>query len=78
MLEAFVKYFKKLSPDIVTGYFSDSFDLPYLKSRAEVSLERTFAMKNSKITWTGIPVIAANSITLVLCVYLIYLKIQYR
>jgi len=30
------------------------------------------------ITLHSLPVIAANSITLVLCVYLIYLKIQYR
>ncbi|MFA5992613.1 MAG: DNA-directed DNA polymerase [Candidatus Pacearchaeota archaeon] len=37
MLEAFVKYFKKLQPDILTGYFSDGFDLPYLKARAEVN-----------------------------------------
>ena len=35
MLEAFVCYVKKISPDILTGYFSDGFDLPYLKSRAE-------------------------------------------
>ncbi len=35
MLEAFVKYIKEISPDILTGYFSDGFDLPYLKARAE-------------------------------------------
>lgn len=31
-----------------------------LKSRSEVSLERTFTFKNSGKTWTGIPIIAAN------------------
>ncbi len=35
MLESFVKYVKEYSPDILTGYFSDGFDLPYLRARAE-------------------------------------------
>ena len=26
---------KKISPDFLVGYFSDGFDLPYLKARAE-------------------------------------------
>ncbi len=35
MLEAFILYIKKLSPDLLVGYFSDGFDLPYLRARAE-------------------------------------------
>ncbi len=35
MLEAFVSYVKQQEPDILTGYFSDGFDLPYLRARAE-------------------------------------------
>ncbi|MDP2925234.1 MAG: DNA-directed DNA polymerase [Nanoarchaeota archaeon] len=35
MLEAFVEYVKKYSPDILVGYFSDGFDIPYLRARAE-------------------------------------------
>lgn len=35
MLEGFVNEIKKYSPDILVGYFSDGFDLPYLKARAE-------------------------------------------
>lgn len=31
-----------------------------LKSRSQVSLDRTFTFPNSKFTWTGVPVIAAN------------------
>ena len=31
-----------------------------LKSRSEVNLERTFVLKHTGKTWTGIPVIAAN------------------
>ncbi len=31
-----------------------------LKSRSQVSLERTFKFRNSKKSWTGVPVIAAN------------------
>jgi len=35
MLEAFTNHIKKLSPDILVGYFSDGFDLPYLRARAQ-------------------------------------------
>ena len=35
MLEKFVKYVNDYAPDVLTGYFSDGFDLPYLKVRAE-------------------------------------------
>ena len=35
MLEAFTEHIKKLSPDILVGYFSDGFDLPYLRARAQ-------------------------------------------
>jgi len=31
-----------------------------LKSRSQVSLERTFTFRHSKRTWTGVPIIAAN------------------
>jgi len=36
MLEKFVECVNEYSPDILTGYFSDGFDLPYLKGRADV------------------------------------------
>ena len=35
MLKGFIKNVKLYNPDILTGYFSDEFDLPYLRSRAE-------------------------------------------
>lgn len=35
LIEKFVYYVKKYNPDILTGYFSDGFDLPYLKARAD-------------------------------------------
>ncbi|MDD5700131.1 MAG: DNA-directed DNA polymerase [Candidatus Nanoarchaeia archaeon] len=35
LLEKFAEYIKKISPDFLTGYFSDGFDMPYLKARAE-------------------------------------------
>jgi len=35
MLGKFVNYVREYSPDILTGYFSDGFDLPYLKGRAD-------------------------------------------
>lgn len=35
LLEKFTQYVKEISPDFLVGYFSDGFDLPYLKMRAE-------------------------------------------
>jgi len=35
LLRSFCKNVKEYSPDILVGYFSDGFDMPYLKSRAE-------------------------------------------
>jgi DNA polymerase elongation subunit (family B) len=35
MIEKFVEYVKKYSPDFLVGYFSDGFDMPYLRARAE-------------------------------------------
>lgn len=35
MLEKFVEYVRKFNPDILTGYFSDGFDLQYLRARAQ-------------------------------------------
>jgi len=35
LIEKFCETVKKISPDFLTGYFSDGFDLPYLKARAD-------------------------------------------
>jgi DNA polymerase I/DNA polymerase-2 len=35
LIEKFCEHVKKISPDFLVGYFSDGFDLPYLKARAE-------------------------------------------
>ncbi len=35
LIEKFAEIVKKISPDFLTGYFSDGFDLPYLKMRAD-------------------------------------------
>ena len=35
LLEKFVETVKEVSPDFLTGYFSDGFDLPYLRARAQ-------------------------------------------
>ena len=35
MIRQFVRCIKEQKPDILSGYFSDGFDLPYLKARAE-------------------------------------------
>ncbi len=36
LLEKFTEYLKKISPDFLVGYNSDSFDLPFLKTRAKI------------------------------------------
>ena len=35
LLEKFTEHVRKFSPDFLVGYFSDGFDLPYLKARAQ-------------------------------------------
>ena len=35
LLRKFTKYVREISPDFLIGYFSDGFDLPYLRARAE-------------------------------------------
>ena len=35
LIERFVESVKEYGPDVLTGYFSDGFDLPYLRARAE-------------------------------------------
>jgi DNA polymerase, archaea type len=35
LIEKFIEEIKNISPDFLVGYFSDGFDLPYLKARAE-------------------------------------------
>ena len=35
LIEKFIEQVKDISPDFIVGYFSDGFDLPYLKARAE-------------------------------------------
>ena len=37
LLEKFQEYVKEISPDFLVGYFSDGFDLPYLKARADAN-----------------------------------------
>jgi len=35
LLEKFIQYTKEIAPDFLVGYYSDGFDLPYLKARAD-------------------------------------------
>jgi DNA polymerase I/DNA polymerase-2 len=40
LIERFSETVRKISPDFLAGYFSDGFDLPYLKARAEANRVR--------------------------------------
>lgn len=54
IIEAFIKHYKKISPDIITGYFSDGFDLPYIKARAEKNkVALSLGLDNSKPKFSG-------------------------
>ena len=35
LLKKFIEYVEKYNPDILTGYFSDGFDLPYIETRCK-------------------------------------------
>lgn len=49
MLERFIEYIKKLSPDLLVGYFSDGFDMPYLRARCEKNkIKLTLGLDNSQ------------------------------
>tara|TARA_Y100000310_G_scaffold137432_1_gene136283 strand:+ start:2621 stop:5023 length:2403 start_codon:yes stop_codon:yes gene_type:complete len=37
MIEGFVKYVKEYGTDVLVGYFSDGFDLPYIRARAQAN-----------------------------------------
>jgi len=53
MLEGFVKHIKAASPDILVGYFSDGFDMPYLKARAEKNkVDLNLGVDNTKPFFT--------------------------
>jgi DNA polymerase I/DNA polymerase-2 len=53
MIEAFQKIIEKENPDIITGYFSDNFDLPYIRARAEkLKVDINLSRDNSKIIFS--------------------------
>jgi DNA polymerase elongation subunit (family B) len=52
MLEKFVEHIKKESPDMLVGYFSDGFDLPFLRARAEHNnIKLALGLDNSQPTF---------------------------
>ncbi len=52
MLEKFVEYVKEQNADMLVGYFSDGFDLPYLRARAERhKVKLSLGLDNSQPTF---------------------------
>lgn len=50
MIETFIDIVKKSNVDIIVGYNSDNFDLPYIKDRAKLyGLELDLGMDDSNI-----------------------------
>ena len=53
MIEGFVDAIKKETPDAICGYFSDGFDLPYLKERAkELKIPLNLGLDDSEPTFS--------------------------
>lgn len=53
LLEKFVENVRKFSPDFLVGYFSDGFDLPYIKARAEkLKVNLSLGLDNSQPKFT--------------------------
>jgi DNA polymerase I/DNA polymerase-2 len=49
LIEKFIEYVRKISPDFLVGYFSDGFDLPYIKARAEkFKIKLSLGLDNSQ------------------------------
>jgi DNA polymerase I/DNA polymerase-2 len=54
MLEGFAEIIAKEDPDILTGYFSDGFDMPYLKARADKNkVKLCLGVDKSRIKFSG-------------------------
>ncbi len=54
MLKKFNYYLNEFDPDILTGFFSDGFDMPYLSKRAKVlGVDFDFGIDNSGLVITG-------------------------
>ncbi|MFH1209533.1 MAG: DNA-directed DNA polymerase [archaeon] len=50
LLERFVEIIKEFKPDYITGYFTDGFDFPYIKLRAEeLNVRLNIGVDNSNI-----------------------------
>lgn len=53
MLRSFVDNINKISPDLLVGYFSDGFDMPYIKARAEkLGVKLSLGLDGSKPFFT--------------------------
>ncbi len=49
LIEKFIEYVREISPDFLIGYFSDGFDLPYIKARAErYNIKLSLGLDNSQ------------------------------
>lgn len=52
LIEEFIKTIKSYKPDCIVGYFSDGFDMPYFRARAEKnSLKLNLGIDNSNVSF---------------------------
>lgn len=66
LIEKFRETIDKFKPDILTGYFSDGFDLPYIKTRADkykIKLDIGFDYSEIRVKSARETTVAINGIT---------------
>ncbi|MFC1686264.1 DNA-directed DNA polymerase [Nanoarchaeota archaeon] len=52
LIEKFLEFVKNYKPDIITGYFSDAFDFPYLRARADLhKIRLDLGLDGSSVTF---------------------------
>lgn len=53
LIERFIEIIKERNPDFITGYFTDGFDFPYLRTRAEKNkIKFTLGLDNSNLIFS--------------------------
>jgi len=61
LIERFKEYLEEISPDILVGYYSDGFDMPYIKARANKhKIKLDFGLDYAEMTLRGTKVKKAH------------------
>jgi len=54
IIEKFISFVKRYKPDVLTGYFTDGFDIPYLRARADhYKIKMDLGLDGTNVTLKG-------------------------